>query len=300
MDYNTFVVILGLGLSGLLLGGFGALVSLKGENLTADVAGHGVVTGVVLSQGLVAWLGWAWLAVPALWCLGFASSALVLLLIFWLRHRHYSPGAAQALAIGLAYGSTLVTVSIVQGLGLFSTKGLVNLLLGDAATITLVKTVPMLAVAGAGLCLFLVLKPAVQRWILDPEGARLSGQFDSMQLLWVVSTVVVVLAALPALGLTLLVGALSLPALIVRPWVKDLGAFVAGSAAVGGLGAMLFGWISASLLPLPTGALVVVGLGLFWLASALARLIVKAQGPSSGLSSGLSSGQSAGDAGRVS
>ena len=37
MDYNTLVVILGLGLSGLLLGGFGALVSLKGENLTADL-----------------------------------------------------------------------------------------------------------------------------------------------------------------------------------------------------------------------------------------------------------------------
>lgn len=281
MDYNTLVVILGLGLSGLLLGGFGALVSLKGENLTADVAGHGVVTGVVLSQGLVAWIGVAWLAVPALWGFGFLSSALTLLFIFWLRSQRYSPGASQALAIGLAYGSTLVVVSLVQGLGSFSTKGLVTLLLGDAATITLGKTLPMGAVLLLGVALFLRLQQALQRWILDPESARLSGQFMVMQVLWVVATVVIVLAVLPALGLTLLVGALTLPALTVRPWVKGFKAFVLASALVGGLVALVFGWASAGLLPLPTGALVVVGMGFVWVMSEGLRALTKAQGGSS-------------------
>ena len=42
MDYNTLIVLIGLLTTGVLLGGFGALVCLKGENLTADVAAHGV------------------------------------------------------------------------------------------------------------------------------------------------------------------------------------------------------------------------------------------------------------------
>ena len=58
MDYNTLIVLVGLVSSGLLLGSFGALVSLRGENLTADVAGHGVVSGVVLSQGVTSGLVW--------------------------------------------------------------------------------------------------------------------------------------------------------------------------------------------------------------------------------------------------
>ncbi|MGB1149604.1 MAG: hypothetical protein ACPG5C_05840, partial [Alphaproteobacteria bacterium] len=68
MEYNTLIVLVGLMSAGLLLGSFGALVSLRGENLTADVAGHGVVSGVVLSQGVIVWFGLGtWLAVPVLW-----------------------------------------------------------------------------------------------------------------------------------------------------------------------------------------------------------------------------------------
>ena len=145
MDYNTLIVLVGLVSSGLLLGSFGALVSLRGENLTADVAGHGVVSGVVLSQGVTVWLGLgAWLAVPVLWVLGFTSSALILGFIFFLRWRGYSVGASQALAIALAYGSSLVLLSVVQATGAFSTKGLTLLLLGDAATLTLGKVLPAL------------------------------------------------------------------------------------------------------------------------------------------------------------
>ena len=194
MDYNTLIVLVGLVSSGLLLGSFGALVSLRGENLTADVAGHGVVSGVVLSQGVTVWLGLgAWLAVPVLWVLGFTSSALILGFIFFLRWRGYSVGASQALAIALAYGSSLVLLSVVQATGAFSTK-----------------------------------------------------------------------------GLTLLVGMLTLPALIVRPWVTSFTGLVLGSALVGGLVSGVAGWLSAGVLPLPTGALVVVSLGAVWALGSLA------------------------------
>ena len=123
MDYNTLIVLVGLVSAGLLLGSFGALVSLRGENLTADVAGHGVVSGVVLSQGVIVWFGLGtWLAVPVLWVLGFTSSALILLLHL-LRWRGYSVGASQALAIALAYGSSLVSLSIVQATGAVFDQG---------------------------------------------------------------------------------------------------------------------------------------------------------------------------------
>ena len=85
--------------------------------------------------------------------------------------------------------------------------------------------------------------------------------------MWIVATVAVVLTCLPALGLTLLVGGLTLPALAVRPWVRGFPALVIGSAAVGGVFATLAGWLSAGIVPLPTGALVIVTLGAVWLLS---------------------------------
>jgi len=267
VDYNTLIVLMGLLSTGSLLGGFGALVSLKGENLTADVAGHGVVSGVVVSKGLLAVLGAAWLAVPLLWVCGFASSALTLGFIFWARSRGYSAGAAQAMAIGLAYGLTLVLMSLVQGYGAFSTKGLTTLLLGDAATLSLGRILPAISMLlGAGL-VFGVFWRGLMNWVLDPQSTQLQGQSSALALMWIVTTVAVVLTCLPALGLTLLVGALTLPALAVRPWVRGFPALVIGSAAVGGVFATLAGWLSAGIVPLPTGALVIVTLGAVWLLS---------------------------------
>lgn len=271
MDYNTLIVLVGLVNAGLLLGSFGALVSLRGENLTADVAGHGVVSGVVLSQGVTVWLGLAtWLAVPLLWALGFASSGLILCFIFFLRWRGYSVGASQALAIALAYGSSLVLLSVVQATGAFSIKGLTLLLLGDAATLTLVKVLPALVLLLVWGLAFLLLRRALHDWVLDRNASGLAGLQSWLDLVWAVATVALVLSALPALGLTLLVGMLTLPALIVRPWVTSFNGLVLGAALVGGLVSGVAGWLSAGVLPLPTGALVVVSLGAVWALGSLA------------------------------
>ena len=275
MDYNTAIVLFGLFSTGLLLGGFGALVSLKGENLTADVAGHGVVSGVVISQGVVVWLGMLWLSVPLLWALGFATSALTLGFIFWARGRGFSPGAAQALAISFAYGSTLVLLSLVQGSGAFSTKGLTTLLLGDAATLTLSRVLPALGVLLLAASGFVLLRRPLLNWVLDQESVALQGNKRRLEALWVVATVVVVLTCLPALGLTLLVGGMTLPALIVRPWITGFTSLVVGSAVIGGVFATLAGWLSAGVLPLPTGALVIVSLGLGWAASLVAARLLQ-------------------------
>jgi manganese/zinc/iron transport system permease protein len=267
MDYNTLIVLIGLLTTGVLLGGFGALVCLKGENLTADVAAHGVVSGVVASQGIVALFGLAWLDVPLLWVFGFASSALTLGFIFWARGRGYSAGASQALAIGLAYGVTLVLMSLVQGFGAFSTKGLTTLLLGDAATLTIGRVMPALVVLIIIAAVFAVLRRGLMNWVLDPQSSTLHGNQQTLELIWIGATVIVVLTCLPALGLTLLVGGMTLPALIVRPWVKGFVPLVMASAIVGGVFAMAAGWLSAGVLPLPTGALVIVSLGVGWLLS---------------------------------
>lgn len=275
MDYNTAIVLFGLFSTGLLLGGFGALVSLKGENLTADVAGHGVVSGVVISQGVVVWLGMVWLSVPLLWALGFSTSALTLGFIFWARGRGFSPGAAQALAISFAYGSTLVLLSLVQGSGAFSTKGLTTLLLGDAATLTLSRVLPALGVLLLAASGFVLLRRPLLNWVLDQESVALQGNKRRLEALWVVATVVVVLTCLPALGLTLLVGGMTLPALIVRPWITGFTSLVVGSALIGGVFATLAGWLSAGVLPLPTGALVIVSLGLGWAASLVAARLLQ-------------------------
>ena len=60
---------------------------------------------------------------------------------------------------------------------------------------------------------------------------------------------------------------MTLPALIARPWVSGFSGLVAVSAVIGGLFAALAGWLSAGALPLPTGALVIVSLGLGWAVS---------------------------------
>ena len=210
------------------------------------------------------------MAVPVLWVLGFTSSALILGFIFFLRWRGYSVGASQALAIALAYGSSLVLLSVVQATGAFSTKGLTLLLLGDAATLTLGKVLPALLLLVVWALAFLLLRRALHDWVLDRHASGLAGLKSRLDLVWVVATVALVLSALPALGLTLLVGMLTLPALIVRPWVTSFTGLALGSALVGGLVSGVAGWLSAGVLPLPTGALVVVSLGAVWALGSLA------------------------------
>ncbi len=207
---------------------------------------------------------------PVLWVLGFTSSALILGFIFFLRWRGYSDGASQALAIALAYGSSLVLLSVVQATGAFSTKGLTLLLLGDAATLTLGKVLPALLLLVVWALAFLLLRRALHDWVLDRHASGLAGLKSRLDLVWVVATVALVLSALPALGLTLLVGMLTLPALIVRPWVTSFTGLVLGSALVGGVVSGVAGWLSAGVLPLPTGALVVVSLGAVWALGSLA------------------------------
>ena len=135
----------------------------------------------------------------------------------------------------------------------FSTKGLTLLLLGDAATLTLGKVLPALMLLLVWGLAFLLLRRALHDWVLDRHASGLAGLQSRLDLVWAVATVALVLSALPALGLTLLVGMLTLPALIVRPWVTSFSGLVLGSALIGGVVSGLAGWLSAGVLPFADG-----------------------------------------------
>ncbi len=274
-SYTHGTVLLGVATLGIAAGQLGTLMLLRQEALLPDAMAHATLPGLVLAYLLVvATTGQGHAPALLLLCGGAISGFLGLALVRRVINRtRLLPDAAMAIILACFFALGMVLLSYAQTLPVAGQAGLKSYIFGQAAALRLTDALSMAVVAGVTL---LVIGGALPRWralIFAHEQAVLAGlkqhYWDAL-LMGLIGLLVVV--ALPAVGLILAVALLIIPAataqllstkLQARLWLASL--FGASAAYIGtALSAHFANW--------PTGAtIVLVSFAVFIVALILSR-----------------------------
>ena len=163
-----------------------------------------------------------------------------------------SSDSVQAVLLGLGFGLGLLLLSLVQTHFPGQRAGLDRLLLGNAAVLTMGDIW-----LGLFACLIVILKGTVLRrpltaFLFDPGAwqAR-GGRLWLAETLYTILLFSVTIAGMRLVGAVLMVALLTLPYLIVQPWIRrDLDKLV----GLGGLAAAFGATLGVLVSALPTGA----------------------------------------------
>lgn len=270
--YNTGVVMAGAAALGAAAGGVGAFLLLRARAMAADAVGHATLPGIVLAFVAAGALGAEGRALPILLAgaaltgiLGMAAAEALT------RRTRLAPDAAIAIALSVFYAVGIVLLSWLQTLPAGSQGGLESFILGQAAALSAAEALGLAFTALLALGLLLALFRPLGVLCFDEHHARARGwPVAGLDAALLGLGVVVTVLGLQSVGLVLVVALLILPAVAARFWSERLAGIFWLSVAFGAGGAFL-GAAASSIWPrAPTGASIVLALGLVFAASLLA------------------------------
>ena len=270
--YNTGVVMAGSAALGAAAGGVGAFLLLRARAMAADAVGHATLPGIVLAFIAAGALGAEGRALPVLLAgaaltgiLGMAAAEALT------RRTRLAPDAAIAIALSVFYAVGIVLLSWLQTLPAGSQGGLESFILGQAAALSAAEALGLAFAALLALGLLLALFRPLGVLCFDEHHARARGwPVAGLDAALLGLGVVVTVLGLQSVGLVLVVALLILPAVAARFWSERLAGIFWLSVAFGAGGAFL-GAAASSIWPrAPTGASIVLALGLVFAASLLA------------------------------
>lgn len=266
-DYNTRVVLLGTMLLGAAAGLVGTFLVLRKRALLGDVVGHATLPGIALAfliaeilfPGTGRHSGWLLLGATLA---GLASA----IAIAWLaRISRVGPDTAQAAILGLFFGLGAALFRLIQQLPSGNAAGLNGYLYGKASALVTEDVLLFLAAS----LLIVLLVGLFHRQLLtlcfDPEYAATLGlPVKRLDLLLTGLAVLITVLGLQSVGLILVVATLTIPPAIARFWTDHAGTMALLASGIGALGAAIGVLFSASFAHIPTGATIVLVLGLLF------------------------------------
>jgi manganese/zinc/iron transport system permease protein len=264
-DFNTNVVLAGSVLLGIACGLVGTLTVLRGRSLVADALAHAALPGVCLAFLLTGSRSLPPLLLGACVCGVLAILALTAIR----RATRVKEDAAIALVLSSSFGLGIVLLSSVQRSSSGTHAGLEGFIFGKAASMLLVDVQLLGAVALVVVACCVLLFRQFKVLCFDREFAAGAGlRVWLLDLLLMGLVCVCTIAALPAVGLVLVVAMLTIPAVAARCWSDRLGiimliaaCFGAVSGAVGtGISAMVPKLSAGPVITLVAAALFVVSL----------------------------------------
>ena len=270
--YNTGVVMAGAAALGAAAGGVGAFLFLRARSMAADAVGHATLPGIVLAFLVAGAVGGEGRSLPVLLAGAALTGVLGMAAVEALtRSTRLAPDAAIAIALSVFYAVGIVLLSWVQSLPAGSQGGLESFILGQAAALSAAEAAGLAVAALLALGLLLALFRPLGLLCFDEHHARAGGwpaaRLDAALLgLGVLVTVL----GLQTVGLVLVVALLILPAVAARFWSERLKVILWLSVAFGAGGAFLGAAASAVWPRAPTGASIVLALGIVFATSLLA------------------------------
>ena len=270
--YNTGVVMAGSAALGAAAGGVGAFLLLRARAMAADAVGHATLPGIVLAFIAAGALGAEGRALPVLLAgaaltgiLGMAAAEALT------RRTRLAPDAAIAIALSVFYAVGIVLLSWVQTLPAGSQGGLESFILGQAAALSAAEALGLAVAALLALGLLLALFRPLGLLCFDEHHARARGwPVAGLDAALLGLGALVTVLGLQSVGLVLVVALLILPAVAARFWSERLAGIFWLSVGFGAGGAFLGAAASSVWLHAPTGASIVLALGLVFAASLLA------------------------------
>ncbi len=270
--FNTTVVIMGTTLLGVAAGLVGAFLLLRKRSLVADALSHATLPGVVIAFLLADALGLTAKSLPLL-LLGAAATGVLAVATIQIivRHTRLREDAAIGLVLSVYFGVGVVLLRAAPDYAHTPASGLHHFIYGQTAgllvsDVYLMGAIALLAILAASF----LFKELTLVSFNDGFAAATGWPVSLLDLLLMALVVLVIVAGIQAVGLILVVALLIIPAAAARFWTERLSRMVLLSACIGGASGYAGSALSALLPRQPTGAVIVLVAGLFFLISMLA------------------------------
>ncbi|MGE0432476.1 MAG: iron chelate uptake ABC transporter family permease subunit [Planctomycetota bacterium] len=280
MEYNTFVVISGTALLGMVSGVIGSFAVLRRRALVGDAASHAALPGICIAFMFVERRDFFALMTGAL-----ISGLIGVVLINWLvRRTRLRPDAAIGIVLSVFFGLGIALSRIIQDRGAGASAGLDSFLLGKTASIIADDLFTISLIALNVLLLLVALYKEFRLISFDADFAAVQGYpVLTVDLALTGAIVITVVIGLPAVGVVLMAALLILPGVAARFWTERLGTMLLLAALFGLITGIVGTWFSVLHEKLPAGPMIVLTGSVIFLASllvaprrgAFARLIAR-------------------------
>ena len=268
-DYNTRVVVSGTALLGAAAGLVGCFTLLRRRALLGDALSHATLPGICLAFLLATSLGGDGKSMPWL-LLGATLSGVVGVgaVLAIARGTRLKEDAAMGIVLGVLFGVGVALLGIVQQSETGHAAGLEAFIYGKTASMTAADagriSVTSAICVAASVLLF-------KEWkLLCFDGAYAASRGYPVAVLDIALmglVVAVCIVGLQAVGLILVIALLVIPAASARFWTDRMGRMMGIAALMGASGSLGGAIGSAVFTDLPSGALIVLVCGLWFLVS---------------------------------
>lgn len=241
-DANTRVVLLGTMLLGLVAGVVGSFAVLRRRALLGDALAHASLPGIGVAYFIVGDRSTPAFMAGAL-VFGLLGVGAVALLRAYTRVRD---DAAIGLVLSVFFGLGIVLSGIIQKLPSGNRAGLDGFILGKAASMVRADVVAIACVAALSLALVALLYKELRALCFDRDFTRSLGHpVVALDALLMGLLALVVVAALPAVGVVMAAAMLIIPPAAARFWTDRLGVMLVLAGVFGAASAMLGTGLSA-------------------------------------------------------
>ncbi|MDP6693194.1 MAG: metal ABC transporter permease [Phycisphaerales bacterium] len=262
-DYNTRVVILGVMALGIAAGLVGTFLLLRKRALTADALSHATLPGIVVSFMIMVAFGMHGKSMVGLMVGAFFFGCIGVLLILGIRKTtKLKDDAAIGIVLSVLFGLGLCLLKLATELPGGNAAGLNGFIFGKAASMVASDTIVILTVALCTAITVLAFRKEFTALCFDEYFGSVQGwPILRLDILLMSLVAIVTVIALQSVGLVLAVAMLIVPAASARYWCSRIVPLLVASSVIGCLGGWFGGVVSALVPRMPTGPVIVLVCG---------------------------------------
>lgn len=264
-DYNTRVVVLGVMALGAAAGLIGTFLLLRKRALTADALSHATLPGIAIAFMTMVTFGGEGKSLVGLLIGAFIFGCIGILFILAIRHTtRLKDDAAIGIVLSVFFGLGLCLLRIASEFPSGSASGLGGFIFGKAAAMVASDALVMAGVAVVVLIGTCLLCKELTLLCFDEQFSSSQGwSVLGLDVLLMALVAIVTVVALQSVGLVLAVAMLIIPAASAKYWTRRISSMLIVAAIIGCLGGWLGAVVSALVPRMPTGPIIVLVCG-FW------------------------------------
>ena len=268
-EYNTRVVVFGVMALGFASGLIGTFLLLRRRALTADALSHATLPGIAIAFMIMVFFGGTGKFLFGLLLGAFVFGCIGVLAILAIRSTtRLKDDAAIGIVLSVFFGLGVCLLRMATDLPDGSAAGLSSFIFGKAAAMVASDAWLMFFLAiFTVLCTSFLLKEFTVLCFDSGFGLSQGWPMLFLDIVLMAIVAVVTVVALQSVGLVLAVGILIIPAASARFWTTSIHSMLIASAVIGCLSGWL-GSVASAIIPrVPTGPVIVLICGLWFLFS---------------------------------
>ncbi|MEE2820055.1 MAG: iron chelate uptake ABC transporter family permease subunit [Planctomycetota bacterium] len=264
-EYNTRVVVLGVMALGLASGLIGTFLVLRKRALTADALSHATLPGIVIAFLFMVGFGGDGKSLIGLLIGAFVFGCIGVLLIVAIRSTtRLKDDAAIGIVLSVLFGLGICLLRLATDLPSGNSAGLSGFIFGKASSMVASDAMIMVSLAVfVSICTAFLFKEFTVLCFDSSFGSSQGWPILLLDTILMTLVAIVTVIALQTVGLVLAVALLIIPAASARFWTNSVKKMLISAAIIGVLSGWLGAVVSAVIPRIPTGPIIVMICG-FW------------------------------------